>query len=806
MIPWKLSRSRVLGFALSLVHFAPVSVMAQSGAQTPTIAYAAVMTDAEAAFGRLSEAQLALSPDAALLAISVPDSVIIASPSTDFSARVVLKDAQRCSALMWNPAGTRLALTCGPSDQSRGRSLFVWERGGSRDDARLIRVVDGAADTTSSYRDGLQWPPAQWLDDGRLMFLYVPPDWVSSPPRSARAGQRGERPPVPARRCRFAVAPYLPAMSGSCSDSVDVFVSNGSDSAPTLSNSRDSDRIGRSAYDSLQVVVHDLDKKRSQAAVHVAWRVAASRLVWDIPPIFLFGDRRELLIVPRDTGSARDFGHLRSHVVHGIPPKSLNDARQISADGSAVTWLSSPPWTSQPTPWQLNEKEAGNGAPDTVYIAGVTAAAMRIAVPLRDGLINSGLMGGLHVTRQPTPMWTPDGSAILVAVRGRLWRVNASSARVRLLSDAYRSYVLDVVWQSNDRALVVTIDMTTGSKAFRWMELTTGESRLVSEEKQSTPRQITVAVTRGAPVVAYIASTLSSPSNVYVLRLAGPERARANLQQVTRIGSSVALPEICDTTIAYQVPGGETATAVLIRPAGASGPLPTIVFAYPGHGSWAPNAHAFGMGDWPAYDVFSAIDRGYAIMFAGIPLQLEGIYGAKGPAIDMTEAMGVALDAVAHTGWVDTARVGVLGHSYGGYMVNFLVTQTTRFKAAVSMAGSSNLAASFFVGSSTTSNRYYEEGQGRMGLPFWEAPERYVKNSPVSYLDQVVTPLLLIHGLKDATVPVEESYMMFRGLARLGKPAELVLYNGAGHMDPAWFHRALDWFDKYLTAGDSGTQ
>jgi dipeptidyl aminopeptidase/acylaminoacyl peptidase len=170
----------------------------------------------------------------------------------------------------------------------------------------------------------------------------------------------------------------------------------------------------------------------------------------------------------------------------------------------------------------------------------------------------------------------------------------------------------------------------------------------------------------------------------------------------------------------------------------------------------------------------------------------------------MRDAMTAALNAVAHTGWVDTTRLGVSGHSYGGYMVNFLVTQMTQFKAAVSFSGVSDLISGYLGDGNNL--QFYEVGQGRLGLPVWEAPERYIKNSPVSYLDRVGTPLLIIHGVKDPTVPVGQSQEMFRGLARLGKPAELVLYHNAEHLGPpfnaAWWGRALDWFDKYLCVGN----
>jgi dipeptidyl aminopeptidase/acylaminoacyl peptidase len=91
-----------------------------------------------------------------------------------------------------------------------------------------------------------------------------------------------------------------------------------------------------------------------------------------------------------------------------------------------------------------------------------------------------------------------------------------------------------------------------------------------------------------------------------------------------------------------------------------------------------------------------------------------------------------------------------------------------------------------------------------MQVAFREQPERYLANSPIRYLEDVQTPLLLIHGEQDAIVGVSQAEEMFRGLAQLGKPVEFVRYRKAGHGDDMFYgaawSRALIWFDQFLLA------
>jgi dipeptidyl aminopeptidase/acylaminoacyl peptidase len=203
--------------------------------------------------------------------------------------------------------------------------------------------------------------------------------------------------------------------------------------------------------------------------------------------------------------------------------------------------------------------------------------------------------------------------------------------------------------------------------------------------------------------------------------------------------------------------------------------------------------------------------HGYLVLFPSIPLTP---YGQPGdPVSQMTASVTSAVDRAVADGLADPARVGVIGHSYGGYTTLSLVTRTHRFAAAVAIAGTSDLFS--FYGGFDPHDRYsdplisqpfgpglFELSQFRMGKPPWEDPQRYLRNSPVLHLDQTTTPLMLIAGdLDPAMAQAEETST---ALARLGKTGRLVRYYGEDHVldSPAnirdMWQRIFAWTDKYL--------
>jgi dipeptidyl aminopeptidase/acylaminoacyl peptidase len=153
---------------------------------------------------------------------------------------------------------------------------------------------------------------------------------------------------------------------------------------------------------------------------------------------------------------------------------------------------------------------------------------------------------------------------------------------------------------------------------------------------------------------------------------------------------------------------------------------------------------------------------------------------------------------VIRTAPVDGARMGLLGWSYGGFMTMWMVTQTTRFRAAVAGAGIANWQS------------YWGENEiGEWMVPYFGAsvyddPKVYARSSPIEFIKQVKTPTLVLVGENDGECPAPQSYEFWRGLKAQGVESRLVVYAGEGHAfrKPAdrrdRLLRTLRWFDGHL--------
>jgi dipeptidyl aminopeptidase/acylaminoacyl peptidase len=183
------------------------------------------------------------------------------------------------------------------------------------------------------------------------------------------------------------------------------------------------------------------------------------------------------------------------------------------------------------------------------------------------------------------------------------------------------------------------------------------------------------------------------------------------------------------------------------------------------------------------------------------------------PMLHLDDGVRPAVEHLISLGMCDSARLGLIGHSYGGYTVYGLLTQTTRYKAAVALAGLTDLTAWYFdfdprlrysepAEAAAVGPLSLERAQGRMGVPPWVDPERYQRNSPVFGANRITTPLLIVQG--DLDFEGAQNEELFTALDRLGRRAEFVRYLGEGHIidSPAnvidLWNRIFDWFDSNL--------
>lgn len=189
--------------------------------------------------------------------------------------------------------------------------------------------------------------------------------------------------------------------------------------------------------------------------------------------------------------------------------------------------------------------------------------------------------------------------------------------------------------------------------------------------------------------------------------------------------------------------------------------------------------------------------RGYAVLYPDIPIEVGT------PVKDIVRSTVAAVNRVVEMGVGDPHRIAVMGHSHGGYTVLALITHCNVFRAAIARAAQGDLVSSYGQMRENSGDAvavgWSEQGQGKMGGTPWQYRDRYIDNSPFFFLDKVETPLLLVHGSQDITVPPHLADEIFVGLRRLGKDVTYLRYTQAGHWEGDWQYADMrDEFQRIL--------
>ncbi len=183
------------------------------------------------------------------------------------------------------------------------------------------------------------------------------------------------------------------------------------------------------------------------------------------------------------------------------------------------------------------------------------------------------------------------------------------------------------------------------------------------------------------------------------------------------------------------------------------------------------------------------------------------VYRNRRPGQSNVETLRPAVAAVLETGRVDPERVGLIGHSWGGYQTTFFVTQDDLFASAVAGAPLTNLMSmylSFYWNSGGTDARIFEISQGRMQVPWWEDWDAYFNNSPIHHIENLNTPLLMEFGTEDGAVEFNQGVEFYNAARRAGKHMVLLVYEGENHglaeeaNQRDYQARILEWFGHYL--------
>jgi dipeptidyl aminopeptidase/acylaminoacyl peptidase len=179
-------------------------------------------------------------------------------------------------------------------------------------------------------------------------------------------------------------------------------------------------------------------------------------------------------------------------------------------------------------------------------------------------------------------------------------------------------------------------------------------------------------------------------------------------------------------------------------------------------------------------------------------------YRDKGPGISAYETVASAARQLSKFKWVDAQKMGLQGHSFGGYETNFIITHTNIFAAACSASGFCDLVSAYNSAARGGYPMYSaEKGQIRLGATPWQKADLYLKNSPIQFADKIQTPLLLMNNKNDYVVPFSQGVEFFVALRRLNKKVWMLQYDNGGHevenLDAEDFHnRMIQFFDYFL--------
>ncbi len=398
------------------------------------------------------------------------------------------------------------------------------------------------------------------------------------------------------------------------------------------------------------------------------------------------------------------------------------------------------------------------------------------------------------------PQWSPDGSRIAViggimsdfgSTGGDVYLVDARSGAPVDVTDGAPVSVQSLRW--NDAKSIDLVAHVSGSMRLMRLDIpTSGQSALTS----LTDREESLwswASAGGGASVALVRASFAEPPEVW----AGPPSA---LRQIS--SSNAGATHLYGKAVSLQWQNdGFTVQGWLIYPLNydphARYPMVTMIHGGPS----AETVPSFG-----GRNLSALASQGYFV-FMPNP---RGSFG-KGEAFTRADVKDfgygdwrddvTGVDAALKAAPIDPNRLGLMGWSYGGYMGMWAETQTTRFKAIVAGAGIVNWQS------------YY--GQNKIDqwmIPFFGAsvyqdPAVYARSSPITFITQSKTPVLILQGERDEEVPAPQAFEFWHAMVTLGVPTKLIVYADEGHGPRKIanqidiLNQTLEWFDRYLVPG-----
>jgi dipeptidyl aminopeptidase/acylaminoacyl peptidase len=489
----------------------------------------------------------------------------------------------------------------------------------------------------------------------------------------------------------------------------------------------------------------------------------------------------------------------------------------VSVDGGELTPLTSGPYENTSPAW----------SPDGSLIAFVSARHEHRDFDLVTDVFVVPASGGeprrLTAGLGPAmaPAWSPDGRRIAYAGNAHptgqfglhnltVWTVSLDSGELHEVTRGFdRSLVRQpphlpsppLIWSRNgDEILFAAQD--GGAVHLFAVPSAGGEPRRIVGGDERTV--VSVSAGRETRQLALIVSSLDAPSTLLLADTSGGQErqlARPGAELLSR--RTLSRPE----RLTFRGEDGGSFEGWLIRPAGSGAgerhPLLLDVHGGP-HGAWGPGFSTLALA-WQAL-----AGRGWAVLYVN-PRGSAG-YGEDFARYilngwgerDFPDQMR-AVDQVIEMGVADPDRLAVTGYSYGGYMTNWIIGHTDRFKAAVAGGCVSDLVSMY--GTSDIGSPFQDAD---FGGPWWEQRERYARLSPLSYAERITTPLLLMHAEGDLRCPIGQSEEMFVALRRQRKPVQFVRFPGGNHLFVSmgrpshrveYVRRLVAWLDRWAGAG-----
>lgn len=435
--------------------------------------------------------------------------------------------------------------------------------------------------------------------------------------------------------------------------------------------------------------------------------------------------------------------------------------------------------------------------PETVYAGWMGRDPIVLARPTADPTARLDWYrlaedGAVNLTRRlpvaPQTVRAHDASSLTFLVGDRLWRVDTQGATTEVTARA--AGALREPRSARDARLENALPsdswMLTGEAGSRRLQWLDARGLRGAISVPATDDQILMADARAR----FALLKRRDDRGREALHLVGASGLDLVVASVNAGWADLDPPRV--RRVRHTGPEGQPLVSWLFLPPARPGPPPALIVRPYLGASYAAEPR-----DLPAErgfvtDVRALVGHGYAVLVPSLPLPATRADLMPGLADRLLGIVRAAATDPVLTGAFDPERLGLWGHSFGGYSVMATITQTDRFRAAVSISGVSNLVSKWETLASVYrvspeegamfnwSMGSVESGQSQMGGPPWADLDRYRRNSPLFAADRIRTPLLLMHGDQDLIV-INQSEAMFAALYRQSRDAQMVVYWGEGH-------------------------